>query len=106
MKKLKLYFDTSIFNFALSDDVPEERDVTLKLLDEVRRGRYEVYISEVVVREVNRASREKAKSLIELIDEIVVEELSVDEDVLELAKRYIAEGIIPRRNRVRSCFLM
>ena len=43
MKKLKLYFDTSIFNFALSDDVQEERDATLKLLNEVRRGRYEVY---------------------------------------------------------------
>ena len=97
MKKLKLYFDTSIFNFALSDDVPEERDVTLKLLNEVRSSRYEVYISEVVVIEVNRASREKAKSLTELIDEIAVEELSVDEEVLELAKRYIAEGIIPER---------
>jgi len=32
-----------------------------------------------------------------LIDEIAIEELSVDEDVLELAKRYIAEGIIPER---------
>jgi len=63
MKILKIYFDTSIFNFALSDDVPKEREVTLRLLDEVRKGKYEAYISEVVIREVNRASEEKAKKL-------------------------------------------
>lgn len=97
MKRLKLYFDTSIFNFALSDDVPREKEVTLRLFNEVRKGKYEVYISEVVIREVNRASKEKAENLIGLINEIVIEELPIDEEAHELAKRYIAEGIIPER---------
>ena len=35
MKKLKLYFDTSIFNFAIADDVLNEKQVTLRLFDEV-----------------------------------------------------------------------
>lgn len=96
-KKLKLYFDTSIFNFALADDVPKEKEVTLKLLDEVRKGKYEVYVSEVVIREANRASEEKAKSLIDLINEVVSEELYVNDEVQELAKRYVTEGIIPER---------
>ena len=97
MKVLKIYIDTSIFNFAFSDDVPKEKDVTLRLLDEVRKGKYEVYISEVVIREINRASKEKAKKLIELINEIVSEELPIDDEVLELARRYITEGIIPEK---------
>ncbi|MFQ5715296.1 MAG: type II toxin-antitoxin system VapC family toxin [Candidatus Scalinduaceae bacterium] len=96
-KKLKLYFDTSIFNFALADDVPKEKEVTQKLFDEVRKGRYEAYVSEVVIREVNRASEEKAKSLIDLINEIVSEELYVNDEVQELAKRYVTGGIIPER---------
>lgn len=96
-KKLKLYFDTSIFNFALADDVPKEKEVTLKLFDEVRNGKYEVYVSEVVIREANRASEEKAKSLIDLINEVVSEELYVNDEVQELAKRYVTEGIIPER---------
>lgn len=96
-KKLKLYFDTSIFNFALADDVPKEKEVTLKLFDEVRKGKYEVYVSEVVIREANRASEEKAKSLIDLINEVVSEELYVNDEVQELAKRYVTEGIIPER---------
>ena len=97
MKVLKIYCDTSIFNFAFSDDVQKEKDVTLKLLDEVRKGKYEVYISEVVIREINRASKEKAKKLIELINEIVSEELPIDDEVIELAGRYITEGIIPEK---------
>jgi predicted nucleic acid-binding protein len=96
-KKLNLYFDTSIFNFALADDVPKEKEVTLKLFDEVRKGKYEVYVSEVVIREANRASEEKAKSLIDLINEVVSEELYVNDEVQELAKRYVTEGIIPER---------
>ena len=82
---------------AFSGVVPKEKDVTLRLLDEVRKGKYEVYISEVVIREINRASKEKAKKLIELINEIVSEELPIDDEVIELAGRYITEGIIPEK---------
>jgi len=32
MKRLKLYFDTSVLNFAFAADAPYEKDVTLKLL--------------------------------------------------------------------------
>lgn len=97
MKTLKLYFDTSVFNFVLSDDVPKEKEVTERLFDEVRNGKYDIYISEIVIREVNRASKEKAKNLTELINEIVIEELPIEQEVQELAKRYIAEGIIPQK---------
>lgn len=85
MKTLKLYFDTSVFNFVLSDDVPKEKEVTERLFDEVRNGKYDIYISEIVIREVNRASKEKAKNLTELINEIVIEELPIEQEVQELA---------------------
>ncbi|MFQ5788564.1 MAG: hypothetical protein ACE5H1_11370, partial [Thermodesulfobacteriota bacterium] len=39
MKKLKLYFDTSVINFAFADDSPNEKEVTLKLFEEVRKGK-------------------------------------------------------------------
>jgi predicted nucleic acid-binding protein len=42
MKTPKFYFDTSIFNFALADDVPMEKEVTLRLLEEVKSGKQEV----------------------------------------------------------------
>lgn len=45
------------------------RQYKIKFLEEVRKGKYEVYISDVVIREILEASVEKAKILTELINE-------------------------------------
>ncbi|MGA1794654.1 MAG: type II toxin-antitoxin system VapC family toxin [bacterium] len=97
MKKLKLYLDTSIFNFALADDVPYEKGITLRLFDEIISGKYEAFISELVILEINRAPQEIRIKLSDLIKRIVPEELAIDEDSQNLAKRYINQGIIPTR---------
>lgn len=97
MRKLKLYFDTSIFNFVFAEESPREREVTLKLLEEIKRGKYEVYISEVVIREILDAEKEKAAKLVGLINELNPMELIFDEESESLAREYIARGIIPKR---------
>ena len=77
--------------------MPNEKQVTLRLFDEVKRGMYEVFISEVVIREINRAPEEKVIKLRDLIRELNPEELSVDENSQTLANRYIEQGIIPAK---------
>ena len=62
-KKLKLYFDTSVFNFAFADDTPDKKTITLKLIDDVKTNKYNVYISAVVLREIREAQREKGKEV-------------------------------------------
>jgi hypothetical protein len=40
MRKLALYLDTSVISFALSEDISDDdRNVTLKLIEEINRGR-------------------------------------------------------------------
>jgi len=95
MKIPKIYFDTSIFNFAIAEDVPQEREITLKLLDEVRGGKYEVFISEVVIGEINRAPQTKAVKLRDCIKKINPEELTLDDNAQALAEEYIEKGVIP-----------
>lgn len=97
MKRLSLYLDTSILNFAIADDVPREKEVTLRLLDEVRRGKYGAFISEIVDLEIGRAPQKIAARLRDLVKELNPEELSVDENVELLSDRYIKEGIIPAK---------
>jgi len=97
LKKLKLYFDTSVFNFAFADDSPHEKEITLKLFGEVKRRKYEVYISDVVLREVVEAPVEMVKKLTELINEVNPLELIFDEESELLAREYIAKGIIPEK---------
>ncbi len=69
--------------------------MTLNLLEEVKKGKYDVFISEVVIREINRAPEAKARSLAALINELDLGDLHINNDSLGLAKKYIEAGIIP-----------
>ena len=43
MRKLLLYLDTSVISFALSEDIPiEDRNITLKLIEEINKGNLDV----------------------------------------------------------------
>ena len=39
MKKLRIYFDTSVINFYYADDAPSERQATIKLIEQVKKGK-------------------------------------------------------------------
>lgn len=97
MRILKIYFDTSIFNFVFADDVPAEREITLRLLDEVKSGKYEAFISEVVLDEINRAPQAKAVKLRDCVKKINPEELILDDNAQALAEEYIEKGVIPSK---------
>jgi predicted nucleic acid-binding protein len=90
--------DTSVISFALSEDIPDnDRNVTLKLIEEVNNGRYEGYISDVVIRELgNTRDATKRGKLLKLVESVELNDvLAVDEEVDRVADKYIAEGIIP-----------
>ncbi|GBD98013.1 hypothetical protein BMS3Abin07_00020 [bacterium BMS3Abin07] len=96
-KKLRLYFDTSKFNFAFADDAPHEKEVTLRLIAEIKKGKYEVYISDVVLREIKEAGKKKVNQLMGLINDLQPFELEFDKECYELASEYIKMGIIPKK---------
>jgi rRNA-processing protein FCF1 len=75
MKKLKLYIETSVWNFLISEDVPEEQKLTKELFHEIESGKFEIYISEVVHTEIEKAPQDiknKLKKLIEKYNPIVL----------------------------------
>jgi predicted nucleic acid-binding protein len=95
MKKLKIYLDTSIISFAIDGRNPREKRLTLRLIDEIKAGKYEAFISAVTIAEIKRADNDICKKLLEVVSVINPEELAVDEEAQALANRYITEGIIP-----------
>jgi len=101
MKKLKLYLDTSVLNFALADDqaLAIQKKATTDLLDEIKKGKYEAYISEQVIVEVTRAPEPKRKQLNDIINKLGLKSLAQGEAVEELADKYVAEKIIPPKYR-------
>ena len=65
IKKLSLYLETSVWNFIYADDAPEKRDATKLLFEEIKEGRYDIFISEHVLAEVSRTSDSRKKALLE-----------------------------------------
>ena len=95
MKRLKLYLDTTIFNFVFADDAPIERDLTRKFFAQINQ--FEVFISDIVIEEIAECPVPKRQKMMDLIDKYNIQELSLDESSRQLAIKYIKEGIIPAK---------
>lgn len=96
--KIKLYLETSVWNFYYADDTPEKKEITRQFLDSLPSSRYEIYISDVVVREVNRASDIEQKQLFSLIAKHNLTRLKADENAEILAQQYLKHIALPRKS--------
>lgn len=97
MKKLKLYLETSVWNFFFADDSPEKNNNTLLLFEEIEQGKYEIYISELVLAEIYDSQPEKREKLAALIKKYSPIELKYNEEVLTLSEKYSYLNIVPAR---------
>ncbi|OHB90119.1 MAG: hypothetical protein A3D13_06825 [Planctomycetes bacterium RIFCSPHIGHO2_02_FULL_40_12] len=96
MKKPQLYLKTSVWNFIFADDAPEKKEITLRFFDKIKKGEYEIFISDVVIEEIGRAIDKKRNLILNVIKDYKPQKLVVNEEVVELAKNYISEGILPQ----------
>ena len=98
MRKLKLYLETSVWNFLFADDAPEKMEITKQFFDEMEREEYEIYISELTLVEIKRTKDGiKRKQLLESITKYHPIELPRSEEVNKLATKYINAKIIPEK---------
>ncbi|MBI2163815.1 MAG: PIN domain-containing protein [candidate division NC10 bacterium] len=98
MNAPRYYLDTSVLSFAFATELPERQEATQAFFDLVRGGHVEAYISDVVLRELSRAPRSRRLEIEDLIREIRPAFLEADAVAVILARRYVAEGIFPRRH--------
>ncbi|MBR6030134.1 MAG: hypothetical protein IKP40_13705 [Clostridia bacterium] len=63
MSKLKVYLDTSIVSYLDQQDAPERMRETLCLWELFRQEKFDVYISDIVIREISQCPREKLEIL-------------------------------------------
>ncbi|MBI4931450.1 MAG: type II toxin-antitoxin system VapC family toxin [Bacteroidetes bacterium] len=99
MKRLKIYLDTSVINFLFADDVPEFRKITEDFFENyVKMGKYIVYISDVVIAEIEKTKNEdKKKRLLEVIEKYSIKILTLDKNSDAIAGVYIREKVIPEK---------
>ena len=102
MKKIEIYLDTSVINFLFADDAPEKRDITIDFFTNyVQPGIYNVFVSPVVIDEINKTTDDdKKKLLLNVINDYNIRILDISENVEEienLAYHYIENRIIPEK---------
>ncbi len=92
-RKLKIYVETSVWNFLIAEDVPTRRAITEKFFEDC--DDFAFFVSPLTLREIERArqlKRDQLEGLITRYNPILLEEVSIIED---LADEYIGKGIFP-----------
>ncbi len=97
MKKLRLYLETSVWNFLFADDAPEKKTATEKLFSEVESGKHLIFISEIVMREINDADVSKRKRLVSEIIKYEPVVLDEDSEVLALVQYYLDNQLLTEK---------
>jgi len=99
MKYLTLYLETSSWNFYYADDAPEKMAVTREFFDSLPESQFDIYISDVVLKEVDQASEEKMAQLRRLIVQFMPTILAWEPTVKELADAYLQNKVLPPKAR-------
>lgn len=98
MRKLKVYLDTSVVSYLYQVDAPEKMQNTLDLWELFRNKTYEVYISDIVIREISGCNEEKLKILLDYLNQIDYNIIKTTEDTVELAGKFIDFGILKQKS--------
>jgi hypothetical protein len=105
MKKLKLYLDTTVWNYAFAQDVPLSREETLEFFKFVRAGGYVAHISKVVADKIADAPAGRKKQLRDLMQSISPVYLNDDPEVDRLSGLYISRGVLTAKSKADSMHL-
>ena len=87
---MKIYVDTSVFGGCFDEEWMEWSN---RLVEEFRAGRKVAVVSELTLAELERAPAE-VRALVDSLPATSKSYVQVDEEVRELAQRYIAEGAL------------
>ena len=98
MRKLKVYLDTSVVSYLYQTDALEKMQDTLDLWELFKNNAYEVYISDIVVREISGCNEEKLKILLDYLEQIDYNIIETDEDTVELAGKLIDFRILKQKS--------
>ena len=98
MRKLKIYLETTLFNYYFDEDRDAHAD-TVILFEECTAGKYEPYTSLYVINELEETQGEKRNMMLSLIERYNITVLALNSEAEQLADIYVKEGIIPVKYR-------
>ncbi|MCL2035434.1 MAG: PIN domain-containing protein [Oscillospiraceae bacterium] len=100
MRKKKIYLDTSVVSYLLQEDSPKEMAETIEFWEILKIGKYDVYISDVVVDELEKCAEPKRTELFTLLSEISYTNTAIEgnTEIKALEAEINRLGILPPRS--------
>jgi hypothetical protein len=97
--KPKVYLETTIISYYAARPSRDIITVAHQQLTQewwqVRRHDFDVFVSQIVLQEVNQGDQEAVQRRLEMIDS--VPEIEVNPEAVSLAQALVSDGIIPER---------
>jgi predicted nucleic acid-binding protein len=90
---VRFYIDTSVFGGYFDEHFQED---TLKLFTQIGYGDIFVVISELTARELLEAPPQ-VREIIKLVPEGKLDVVNIDDEIMQLAERYIKEGALTKK---------
>lgn len=99
MKKLKLYLDTSVISHLNAPEVPEKEADTRRLWEDIRLGKYDMVLSELVYAEIDRCPDEQKRIFMRTaLAEIPSDYVDVQEEAERIGALYVEVGGLPPKS--------
>jgi len=98
MKKLKIYLDTSVISHLFAEDTPDKMIDTNRLWEDLKSGKYDIFISTVTILEIQRCSEPKLSKMIARLDEIDFHILEETDEINNLADEYVNNGVLTKKS--------
>ncbi|MDR3244249.1 MAG: PIN domain-containing protein [Elusimicrobiota bacterium] len=98
MKKLKIYLDTSVISYLQQNDAKEEMQYTHILWQDIKDGKYIVYISDITIFEIKRCYEPKRTSLEKYLEEIQYQLIQTDKEIDMVADKFIENHILSKQS--------
>src|SRR5262249_10599114 len=99
MKRLKLYLETSVWNFLFADDAPTKRAITEQFFQQIEVEHcYDLFISTFVMEELERTGNPtRRQALLEAVAQRTPELLDERPEIEALADQFVAGGVVPAK---------
>ena len=99
MKKLKIYFDTSVVSHLDAHDTPEKMQDTLNLWDKCISGDFDIFLSDIIIGELERCEEPKRSKLYEFLGHIDVIRIEETDESMTLTNKYMEYGVLKEKSR-------
>ncbi len=93
---MKIYIESSVFNFVLANDAPEKQKIT-KVFFANKLAYFEAFVSDIVFSEVGNTKEPKRSALLEIMAQYPLTNLRNSEEAIKLARNYVSKKIIPEK---------